>query len=350
MSSQLQQTVYRLTDKSASYRGIKQYQENLDLNLGKNEVLIKIKAVSLNYRDFAVASGKYPLPVKDNVIPGSDAAAEVIQIGSSVTNLAVGDRVITNFDPENLYGPQTSNLTAFGAPQDGVLTQYNILPSYAVNKLPKGSHLTDEEAAVLVCTGVTAWNVFYGSGNRFVAGQTVLMLGTGGVSMTALILAKAAGAITIITSSSDEKLKYVQEKWGVDYAINYKFYPDWEKKVLEITQGQGVDFVIENGGSSTIMKSLASTKMGGQVANIGFLENAKEMPDILSLVLGRAIHLRGISVGSKQLAEELIRFVHAKKLNMPVEKVFGFSVDQVHAAYASIKSQIFIGKIVFKVG
>lgn len=348
--AQLENTFYRFSDKKSSYKDLQQLKETINLaDIGKNEVLLKIKAVSLNYRDFAVSNGTYPMPIKDNVIPGSDAAAEVVQVGSGVTDLEVGDRVITNFDPENLYGQQKSFTTSFGAPKDGVLSQYKILPSFAVNKLPKDSHLTDEEAACLVCTGVTAWNSLYGTADKFIAGQTVLMLGTGGVSITTLILAKAAGAVTIITSSSDEKLKYVKEKWGVDYTINYKTNPDWEKEVLNITHGEGADFVIENGGSGTIMKSMAAAKVGGQVLSVGFLQQAKELPDVLPLLLLRSIRLRGIAVGSKQLAEELIRFVHAKKLRMPVEQTFGFSTDQVHEAYAKLESQSHIGKLVIKV-
>ncbi|KAL9542174.1 hypothetical protein MBANPS3_008749, partial [Mucor bainieri] len=347
---ELENNVYRLTDKRSSYKGIQQVKEIINTNdIGKNEVLLKIKAVALNYRDFAITAGKYSIDVKENLVPGSDAAAEVVQVGSGVLDLEVGDRVITNFDPENLYGQQKNHKTALGAASDGVLSQYKIVSSYTVNKLPKDSHLTDEEAACLVCTGVTSWNALYGTADKFIAGQTVLMLGTGGVSITSLILAKAAGAVTIITSSSDEKLKYVKEKWGADHTINYKTNPDWEQQVLDLTHGEGVDFVIENGGTGTIMKSMASTKVGGQVASIGFLGQTKEMPDVLSLLLLRSIRLRGIAVGSKQLAEELIRFVHAKKLRMPVEHTFGFSTDQVHEAYAKLESQSHIGKLVIKV-
>ncbi|CAO3650124.1 unnamed protein product [Mucor fragilis] len=348
--AQLENILYRFIDKQSSYKGVHQFKEIIDLNdIGKNEVLLKIKAVSLNYRDFAITAGLYPIAFKDNVIPGSDAAAEIVQVGSGVSDLEVGDRVIINFDPENLYGVQKNHETTLGGQSDGVLSQYKIVPSYAVNKLPKDSHLTDEEAACLVCTGVTAWNSLYGTADKFIAGQTVLMLGTGGVSITSLILAKAAGAVTIITSSSDEKLRYVKEKWGVDYTINYKTNPAWEQQVLEITRGEGADFVIENGGSGTIMKSMAATKVGGQVASIGFLGQAKNMPDVLSILLLRSIRLRGILVGSKQLAEELIRFVHAKKLRMPVQQTFGFSIDQVHEAYAKLESQSHIGKLVIKI-
>ncbi|KAL0145052.1 hypothetical protein V8B55DRAFT_1569657 [Mucor lusitanicus] len=303
--AQIENTFYRFNDKRSSYKDLQQLKETIN----------------------------------DGVIPCSDAAAEIVQVGSGVIDLKAGDRVITNFDPLNLYGQQKTFTTALGAPR----------MAHAVNKLPNDSHLTDEEAACLVCTGVTAWNSLYGTADKFIAGQTVLMLGTGGVSITTLILAKAAGAVTIITSSSDEKLAYVKEKWGVDHTINYKTNPDWEQQVLDITHGEGADFVIENGGSGTIMKSMAATKVGGQVASIGFLQQAKEMPDVLSLLLLKSIRLRGIAVGSKQLAEELIRFVHAKKLRMPVDQVFGFSVDQVYEAYGKLESQSHIGKIVIKV-
>ncbi|KAF1799861.1 hypothetical protein V8B55DRAFT_1393029 [Mucor lusitanicus] len=348
--AQIENIVYRSKNKESSYKGVYQIKETINLeDIGKHEVLLKIKAVALNYRDLLIAADEYFTPSKDNLIAGSDAAAEVVQVGSGVFDLEVGDRVITNFYPEHFYGQQMSHKLAYASAEDGVLCQYKIVPSYAVNKLPKDSHLTDEEAACLVIAGVTSWNALYGSADKFVAGQSVLILGTGGVSIISLILAKAAGAVTIITSSSDEKLKYVKEKWGVDHTINYKTNPDWEQQVLDITHGEGVDFVIENGGSGTIMKSMAATKLGGQVASIGILAQTKEMPDILPLLLTRSIRLRGIFVGSKQLAEELIRLVHVKKLRMPVQQTFGFSPEQVHEAYEKLQSQSHVGKIVIKV-
>ncbi|KAI8886367.1 putative zinc-type alcohol dehydrogenase-like protein [Backusella circina FSU 941] len=327
---------------------IRKFQEPLSAELGNHEVLVKVNAVSLNYRDLVISNATYPLPVKKGVIPGSDGSGNIVKIGSSVTDLQVGDRVITNFNPEHISGPVKDHNTAFGAIRDGVLSQYIVVPSYGVNKIPSDSHLTHEEASALVCTGATAWNALYGSGRPFIAGQSVLMLGTGGVSITALILAKAAGAVTIITSSSDEKLKYVKEKYGADYTINYKTYPDWEKKVLEFTHGEGVDFVIENGGNGTIAKSIESIKNGGQIALIGFLSQPEFLSDVVMGLLTKGATARGISVGPKQLAEELIRFVHAKKLPMPVEKVFGFSEEEVHAAYANLESQSQIGKTVIK--
>jgi NADPH:quinone reductase-like Zn-dependent oxidoreductase len=177
----------------------------------------------------------------------------------------------------------------------------------------------------------------------------VLLLGTGGVSITTLILARAAGAVTIITSSSDDKLKYVQEKYGADHVINYKENPDWEKEVLRLTNGDGVDFVIENGGPGTIAKSIASTKRGGQIALVGFLASPKEMPDVTSLLLNRSCSIRGIAIGARNLLEEMVQFVHVKKLHMAVEKEFGFSNDHVQAAFQYLESGLHVGKVVINV-
>ncbi|KAI8879239.1 NAD(P)-binding protein [Backusella circina FSU 941] len=348
MSIPTEQTVFRITGFSGQ-DDIKSFKEPVTVNLEKDEVLVKIKAVSLNYRDLVISNNTFIAPTKKNVVPGSDASGEIVKVGSDVKHLEVGDRVITNFDAETFYGPIKAQETSFGLIEEGVLAQYRVFSKYSINKIPKDSHLTDEEASVLVCTGVTAWNALYGSSESFVAGQTVLILGTGGLSVTALVLAKAAGAVTIITSSSDEKLKYVKEKYGADHTINYSTNPDWDQEVLKLTNGEGVDLVVENGGNGTVAKSIASTKFGGQVALIGFVTQPKEMPDMLTALISKTVTARGIFVGSKQLAEGLIKFVHAKKLRMPVEKVFGFNEEEVHAAYVDIKNTSHVGKIVIKV-
>jgi NADPH:quinone reductase-like Zn-dependent oxidoreductase len=171
-------------------------------------------------------------------------------------------------------------MTALGAPINGVLTQCKILPKNALVKLPEDYYSADEETAALVCTGVTAWNALYGIKDCFIASQSVLKLGTGDVSIIALILAKAAGATTIVNSPSDEKLKYVKQKYGV-HTINYRTHPDWEKEVMKITLDQSINFIIENGGKVTIVKSLASIKYGGQIALIGFLGQAEQAPEVL---------------------------------------------------------------------
>jgi NADPH:quinone reductase-like Zn-dependent oxidoreductase len=156
--------------------------------------------------------------------------------------------------------------------------------------------------------------------------------------MTALMIAKAAGAVTIITSSSDEKLKLAKDKYNVDFTINYKKTPDWDQEALKITGGRGVDFIIENGGSGTIAKSLECIARGGIIAVIGFLSQAKEMPDVAGLVLAHEAILRGVAVGAKQLTEDMVKFVCGKNLDVPVEKTFGFSQKEVLSAYEYLEA------------
>ncbi|KAI8068734.1 putative zinc-type alcohol dehydrogenase-like protein [Gongronella butleri] len=340
------QTVYRST-LGKDYKDIKASQEPIP-DIGEHEVLVQIKAVALNYRDLAVADGRYPFPIKQGYVPCSDGAGIVAKVGAQVRNLAVGDRVVAPFDPTHFYGVPSDWYHAHGAYNDGMLQQYRAVLGDSLIKLPKDSHLCHGGAASLVCTGVTGWNCLFGSGRPFVAGQSVLLLGTGGVSITTLILARAAGATTIITSSSDEKLAYVKEKYGVDHTINYNTHPDWHKEVLRLTNGQGVDFVIENGGAGTIAKSIAAVKPGGQIPVVGFLARPTEMPDVTSMVLGKSCSIRGVAVGSKQLFDQLVQFVHAKKLFMPVEKEFNFTEDQVQAAFQHLESGNHIGKVVIR--
>jgi NADPH:quinone reductase-like Zn-dependent oxidoreductase len=171
--------------------------------------------------------------------------------------------------------------------------------------------------------------------------------GTGGVSVTGLILAKAAGAVTIITSSSDEKLAQVQKTYGADYAINYKSTPNWSQEVLKITNGHGADFIFENGGAGTISQSIDAVAYGGNIAVIGFLASCPQdkMPDVAALALSKGAIVRGIMVGSKQQLEDVTRFVTAKNLNVPVEKVFGFKRDEVVSAFEYLVSGQHIGKV-----
>lgn len=336
-------TVYRCTESSGT-DNIKPFQEEIP-EVGNHEVLVKIKAVALNFRDIMLASGTYPAPRKDQVVPCSDAAGEVVKVGPSVQDFQVGDRVINCFNLNTPYGVARDTSTGYGAGSDGVLQEYKVFPVEELVKIPSGSHLSWGEAASLVCSGTTAWNGLFG-GVRFTAGQSVLLIGTGGVAIIAALLARAAGAITIITSSSDEKLKYVKEKYGVDYTINYNTYPDWEKEVLKLTDGEGVDFVLETGGSGTVAKSIAATKNGGNLALLGSVSQAKEMPDMFLMLLVKAITARGIVVGNKQLTEELVRFVHAKKIHMPIEKEFGFSDKEVLEAFNFIQGKSHMGKTI----
>ena len=229
-----------------------------------------------------------------------------------------------------------------------MLRQYIAVPASAIVKIPYTSKLSWAQLAGLVCTGTTSWNALYGN-LPLKPGQTVLFQGTGGVSMTGLMLAKAAGANTIITSSSDDKLRMAKEKYGADHLINYKTTPNWAEKTNELTNGHGADFIIENGGSGTIAQSIECCARGGQIAVIGFLEPAKEMPDVASLVLGKGCIVRGINVGAKQLTEDLVAFVCSKDLQMPVEKTFGFSRDEILEAYKYLESGSHVGKIAINI-
>ncbi|PYH84277.1 NAD(P)-binding protein [Aspergillus uvarum CBS 121591] len=344
----MSQTVIRLDGERSSVRNLKAFQEPIPAP-SKHEVLIRVHSVSLNFRDIAVATSQYPFPVKDRVVPCSDAAGVVVRVGDGVQKFAAEDRVVVTFDLTNLYGQQENWENGQGAPIDGVLREYISVPAASVVKLPKDAPQSFSEWSTLVCTGVTVWNALYGN-MPLRPGQTVLCLGTGGVSITGVILAKAAGATTIITSSSDEKLEMVKSKFGADHGINYQTHPEWSQEVLRLTNGKGVDYILENGGSGTIAESLNSAKMGGNISVIGFLSQAKqsEMPDVASLALAKGAVVRGITVGSTQLLEEVVRFVAQKGLRLPVEKEFRFTQEEVVKAYEYMASGSHVGKVCIK--
>ena len=342
-----QQKVFRLPSKGAGYNALEEKTEPIP-KVQAHEVLLQVKATTLNYRDLVIANGGYPFPVQDNVVPISDGAGTIVEVGSDVSGLQKGDWAISNFDISNLYGPQQDWEHGLGGPIDGMLREYITVPASAIVKIPKTTTLSWGQLAGLVCTGTTAYNSLYGN-LPLKPGQTVLFQGTGGVSITGLVIAKAAGAITIITSSSDDKLKLAQDKYGADYIVNYKKTPKWEQEALKITGGRGVEFIIENGGSGTIAQSLACIARGGIIAVVGFLSVADQMPDVAGLVLAHGCVVRGINVGAKQLTEEMVAFVCGKNLDMPVEKTFGFSRDEVIEAYRYLESGSHVGKICIEI-
>ncbi|KAH0164032.1 NAD(P)-binding protein, partial [Aureobasidium melanogenum] len=337
------QKVFRLHSRT-SHRAINLHEEEIPTP-DKHEVLIKVKSVSLNFRDVAVSNGAYPFPVKEMVVPCSDACGEVVEAGCAVTNVGNGDLVVCTFDPTNLYGPQKNWENGLGGPVDGVLRQYVAVPASAVVKVPAGSGVLTASWASMVCTGVTAWNCLYGN-VPLRPGQTVLFQGTGGVSMTGLQIAKNAGAITIVTSSSDSKLQFVKERFGAHHTINYKT-TNWAEETQKLTSGRGVDYIIENGGSGTIKQSLDAVAMGGIISVVGFLSAAaqEDMPDVAGLALSKGAVVRGITVGSTQLLEEAVRFFGANKIAIPVDKVFGSSHDQVMKAFEYLTSGSHVGKV-----
>ncbi|KAF5334922.1 hypothetical protein D9611_010026 [Ephemerocybe angulata] len=311
-----------------------------------NEVLVKVRAVSLQYRDYSVSVGKYDIGVYENIIPCSDMAGEVLCVGEDVKNWKKGDRVCSNFMTGYLDGPLTPEAvqTSLGGQSPGVLTQYRCFPEHALVRIP--AHLDYLQASTLPCAALTAYNGLHGP-NRLKAGDYVLVLGSGGVSIFALQFAVASGAIVIATSSSDDKLR-IASKLGAKHLINYKKTPDWHKEVMKITGGVGVDHVIEVGGSGTYEKSINSVRHGGEVAVIGFVAEGTSGNPLVSILM-KAIEVRGVYVGSVSLFKNMIRLMEANPLKTEpvIDKVFRFA-DAV-AAYAYLESQKHVGKVVIEV-
>ncbi|KAI0350994.1 NAD-P-binding protein [Trametes cingulata] len=314
--------------------------------LKSTEVLVKVHAVSLQYRDLTVAWGTYPLgELKKNLVPCSDMAGEIIALGDEVKGWSIGDRVCSNFATDHIFGDPTeeNKATGLGAPIDGVLTEYKVLPAHTLVSIPE--HLSYEEASTLPCAAVTAYNALLGP-TPLKGGDTVLVQGTGGVSIFGLQLAVASGATVIATSSSDEKLKIAKEL-GAAHTINYKTTPNWDEEVLKITKGRGVDYVIEVGGSGTIMKSVNCVRYGGTVSLIGFVTGRGDVSELPVKVIDKAINMRGILIGSRQLFENMNRLISARKLRPVIDKVFKF--EEARSAYEYQASQKHVGKVVIKV-
>ena len=309
---------------------------------GPGEVLIGVKACSLNYRDTLLLKGGYPRNRNYPVIPLSDGAGQVLAVGPGVTNFKAGDRVAANFMRDWVTGPvnETALLSSLGGGINGMLAEKVVLPGTALVHIPK--HLNDAEASTLPCAALTAWNALTSAGTK--AGDTVLALGTGGVSIFALQLAKAAGARVILTSSSDAKGARAKAL-GADAVINYRTHPEWHQQVLELTDGHGVDLVIEVGGPGTFERSIKSTRVGGTLALIGLLDMGKEPPNILPLLLN-AQKVHGIYVGSVAMFQEMNKAIEVNKLRPVIDKVFPF--EQAAQAYEHLMSQKHLGKVVIQ--
>ena len=305
---------------------------------GPRQILVKVAACSLNYRDLAVVSGKYPAPTKADLIPLSDGAGEVVEIGPGVTHFSVGDKVAGNFT-QRWYGgqpaPENGNY-ALGGTADGMLAEYVVLEEQGAVKLPP--NLSLEEGATLPCAGVTAWHAVVEYG-RAKAGDVVLVQGTGGVSIFALQFARAMGAAVIATSSSDEKLAHAK-RLGAAHGINYKTNPEWDKAAVELSGG-GVDLVVEVGGAGTFPRSLGAIKPGGKIGMIGVLTQGESNP---LMILGKRANVQGISVGSTQMFEAMNRAIAVNGLKPVIDKVFPFAATR--EAFRHLESARHFGKIV----
>lgn len=310
------------------------------------EVLVKFHAASLNYRDVMVVSGTYNPRMKLPAIPFSDGAGEVAAVGEGVTIWKAGDRVMPIFaqgwfDGDSSEEKRRTSLGA-GAQWDGVLREFGTFSQESVVRIP--DHLSYEEAATLPCAALTAWNALVVSG-KLKAGDSVLTLGTGGVSIFALQFAKTFGARVIATSGSGEKIGKLKEL-RADETVNYREREDWDTAVLEFTNKTGVDHVIEVGGAGTLRKSINSVRIGGHVAVIGALTGGAGLDPVA--VFMKATRLQGIFVGSRRMFEDMNKAISVNKIRPVIDRVFEFG--QVREAFRHMESGSHFGKIVVKIG
>lgn len=310
---------------------------------GPGEVLVKIHAVSLNYRDLMMVKGLYNPKMKLPRIPCSDGAGEVEAVGEGVTTWKRGDRVCGIFMQNWLDGPPTPAKIkgALGGDIDGMLAEHVVLKQTGLVRIPE--HLTFEEAATLPCAGVTAWNALKAGGVE--RGSTVLMQGTGGVSIFALQFAKLKGARVLGISSSDAKLERACSL-GLDEALDYGETSEWDRWVVEKTGGEGVDIVVEVGGVGTLPRSLRAVKMGGTIAQIGVLSGPAE-PIPVPMILHKQVHIRGIYVGSRENFEEMNREISDTKMKPAFED---HPWTEAKNAFKEIEGGTHFGKLVLKVG
>jgi NADPH:quinone reductase-like Zn-dependent oxidoreductase len=311
---------------------------------GAGQVLLKLRAWSLNYRDLLVVKGLYNPKLRLPLIPLSDGVGEVGAVGAGVTRVKVGDRAAGLFMQKWLCGELTdarakSSLGGGGA--EGLLAEYAVLDQDGVVPVP--AHLTDEEAATLPCAALTAWHALVSEGN-VKAGDTLLVQGTGGVSLFALQFARLAGARVIATSSSDAKLERAR-RLGASDGINYKTTPDWEERVRALTGGTGVDHVVEVGGAGTLGKSLRAVRAGGRISLIGILTGGGEVNPLP--ILMKNVRVQGIYVGSREMFEAMNRAIALHELRPVVDRVFPFA--EAREALRYLESGAHFGKVCIRI-
>ena len=310
---------------------------------GAGQVLVKMKAFSLNYRDLMMVKGLYNPKLKLPFVPLSDGVGEVVALGEGVTQVKTGARVAGSFMQKWVAGELTEAKakSALGGALPGVLAEYMVFDAEGVVPVPL--HLTDEEGATLPCAAVTAWNALVCQG-QVKSGDSVLIQGTGGVSLFALQFARMHGARVIATSSSDAKLERARSL-GAAEGINYKTTPDWEEKVRTLT-GQGVDHVVEVGGAGTLGKSLRAVRMGGHISLIGVLAGAAAQVNPMP-VLMKQVRVQGIFVGHRDMFEAMNRAIELHQLRPVVDRVFAFT--EVRPALQHLESGAHFGKVCLRI-
>ncbi|MES2262388.1 MAG: NAD(P)-dependent alcohol dehydrogenase [Pseudomonadota bacterium] len=306
---------------------------------GPGEVLVRLRAATLNYLDLAIATGRFPAPAFP-LIPVADGAGEVAALGAGVAGFNQGDRVIPHFMPHWQAGPITSaNVAALrGVNLPGSLAEYVAVPAHSLVPLPV--HLDFAQGAALPIAATTAWNAQKAAQIR--PGSIVVILGTGGVSIFALQFAKAAGATVILTSSSDEKLEQGR-RLGADHLVNYAATPQWEQQVMEITGGRGADLVVDTVGEATFNQALQAAAYGGTVFTVGFISGSTPRLDLLPVII-KALKIVGNNTGSVADLREAVRAVEANRIVPVISRTF--DIDNVRQAYAQLASSTRdVGKI-----
>lgn len=312
---------------------------------GPGQLKLAMRCASLNFRDLLMVQGMYnprqPLPV----IPCSDGVGEVVEVGDGVDDGWIGKRVCPIFAQGWKSGePTKAKLkTTLGGPLDGVLAEEMVVDAESIVEVPE--HLSDPQAASLPCAAVTAWHAVVEQGG-IKAGDTILTLGTGGVSTFAAQIGSMLGARVIATSSCDEKLERIQ-KLGVDEGINYVDDEDWHETARELTGGRGVDLVVEVGGAGTLQKSIRAVRIGGQISLIGVLSGGTQELNIIP-VLMQNIRIQGIIVGHREMFERLNRAIAHQQMQPVVDEVFGF--DEVEKAFNRMSDGAHFGKICVEIG
>lgn len=324
-------------------------RENLALNdipqpePGAGEVLVRIAAVSLNYRDKLLYDGNYNPHFEFPMTQVADAVGEVVELGSGASRFKVGDRVVTSYCTRWIDGKPTGKETLYslGNVIPGALAEYLVLSEQALALAP--AYLTNEEAAALPCAGLTAWYSLVEKGG-LQAGETVLVQGTGGVSLFGLQIAAALGAKVIVTSSSDDKLERAK-KLGAHHTINYKKNPEWDKEALALTNNQGVDHILEVVGGANLARSLNAISPEGQISIIGIIEGFNSDLPLFSAIQKHAV-LRGISVGPRRALEDMLRKFDELQLRPVIDTVHSFT--DARKAFDQLERGAF-GKIVIRV-
>ncbi len=308
--------------------------------LASDEILVQMRACSLNYRDLLIPQGGYLRNDNRPIIPLSDGAGKIVKVGGSVKSFKIGDRVVGNFFQDWVEGlvDEKGLQTALGGGINGTLAECFVLKAQGAVRIP--DQLSYEEAATLPCAAVTAWHGLVPLGN-IQKGETILTQGTGGVSIFGLQLAKALGANVIITSSSDEKLQ-LAKKLGADHTINYVKTPNWDQEVLKITDGKGVDLLLELGGEKTFEKSINATKVNGSISIIGILSGF-DIPINLTAALN-VLRLNGVHVGSVEMFNAMNQVIVENNIKPVIDKVFDF--NDVLDAYRYLEAAEHFGKIV----